>query len=694
MTSCATNPSQSPLPPVAARQDYTHFEHGVARPDPWHWLRDRDDAEVIRHLEAENAYTEAMMQPVAGLVDQLYAELVGRIEEDDHSAPFEDGSFLYRSRIRKGQEHRVYERKPRYTEGVWEVYFDTNAEAKGYPYFDLGFLEISPDGRWLAYSMDTSGDEVFSLHFRDLNNGRDLRQVVKPVSDAGEWTADSRAFLYLVEDDAKRPYRIYHYSLDSHPADSQLVYEESDPLYFASLYKSQDRNWLFAYSTSKETNEIWCSPAASGTDFSLMFPRQAGIRYWPEHHSGRWLLHTNRNAPDFQLLAVPVGATTLDEAEVIMPPRPGVRLREVVPLRDFIVFIEREDGMDQISIYEIATGELRRIPTPESVYALHEGENCEFDTTVFDFVYSSPVRPQTVYRFNLLTGESSVLDVSVVPSGHRPEDYEVHRIHATATDGTAVPMTVIHRRGLPLDGTRPAFLYGYGAYGDTMEPAFSRIWLTWLQRDFTVAIAHVRGGGLLGEEWYQAGKMLAKPNSFTDFVACADQLVADRYTSHDQLVIEGASAGGLLIGAVLNLRPDICRAALAGVPFVDVLNTMFDASLPLTTFEYEEWGDPNVRAAFDTIRGYSPYDNVRPLPYPAILATAGLNDPRVPYWEAAKWVAKLRANSTSSQPILLKTNMDSGHSGASGRYSYLRETAFEQAFLLNILATSNKSALE
>jgi oligopeptidase B len=598
--------------------------------------------------------------------------------------------FLYQWRISKGQQHRTYYRKPLAAadELPWQLVIDGNAMAQGKPYFELDSIDVSPDGNWLAYTVDFSGDEIYELRFRDLRTGKDLPQRIFPVASGGEWTSDSAAYLYLVDDDARRTYQIYHYRLHADPASTQLVHQEDDPLFFTGLYKSQDGKWLFAYATSKETNEVWLSAADDGTAFTPLLPRNEGIRNWPEHHNGNWLIHTNRGAPDFQLLSVRAdSAEPIDiaRASVLIPPREGVRLRDILPLRDHLVLTERADGLDQFRIHVFATGEQWTIPFPEQVYALHEGMNAEFDTTVFDFTYSSPIRPQTVYRHDLTSRTNTVRDVSTVPSGHSPEAYTVYRIHATSADGTAVPMTIVHRKDAVMDGSRPAYLYGYGSYGETIEPAFIRSWLTWLQRDFTVAIAHVRGSGLLGEQWYQDGKLLNKPNSFDDFVACAEALIEHGYTSPQQLVIEGGSAGGLLVGAVLNMRPELFGAALAAVPFVDVLTTMFDTSLPLTTFEFEEWGDPRDPAFYQVIASYSPVDNVRALPYPAILATAGLNDPRVPYWEAAKWIAKLRLHSTSSQPLLLKTNLDSGHSGASGRYDYLRETAFEQAFLLHML---------
>lgn len=676
-------------PPIAEPVPYWHNEHGQERPDPWHWLRERDNPKVTAYLTAENAYTDAYMQRMGDLPERLYKELVGRIEETDHSAPYYEGPFEYQARIEKGQNYRAYYRRAReQADAPWQCFFDANVAARDQNYFELGLFEISPDGNWLAYAIDTDGDEIYHLHFRDLRTGNDLPIVIANVSGEGEWDAASNAFFFIREDDSKRPWQIWRYPIGKPESEARIVYREDDPLFFLGIEKSQDGQFLFAVSTSKETSEV----AVAGSDFSepfrVLIPRQTGTRYSVEHHSGNWWIHTNDNAPDFKLITVPMdefplSAESLAQAGVLWPAQTGVRLNDVLPLREFAVFFERSNGLDRIRVRHLPSGNAHLIPTADSVYAIEGGHNAEFDTDTFDYSYSSPIRPWVTYRYNLHTTQQTAIDISKVPSGHDPEDYTVQRLLAQSADGTMVPFTLFHRKDLPRDGSRPAYLFAYGAYGDTEEPDFRRTLLTWLQRGWYVAIAHVRGGGLLGESWYQQGKLQFKQNTFSDFIAVAETLIAGQYTAADKLTIEGGSAGGLLIGAVLNQRPELFRAAIAAVPFVDVLSTMLDESLPLTTFEYEEWGNPNDPQFYHIIRSYSPYDNVRSQPYPAILATAGLNDPRVPYWEAAKWVANLRQNQTADQPILLKTHMEAGHSGSSGRYDYLRETAFEQAFLLS-----------
>ena len=490
-------------------------------------------------------------------------------------------------------------------------------------------------------------------------------------------------YYFLKEDETRRPYRIFRIQIDGQIDQAELVYEEPDPLFYAGIYKSQDGRYLFAASSSKETTEVSFLCAGSATaGFRVLSPRRTGIQYWVEHQHGQWLVRTNEGAPDYKLLALPVGDFDMADATELVPARDAVRLTDILPLANYLLLFERNGGLDHIRIRSLADGHEHLIEMPESVYNLQSGMNMDYDTDLFLFNYSSPVRPSSTFRYNLATRERELIRQTRVPSGHDPGAYTAYRIEARSHDGALVPMTVFHAKGLPRDGSRPAYLYGYGAYGSTVEADFRASWLTWLQRGYTVAIAHVRGGGLLGEQWYQDGKLDKKENTFLDFIACAETLVAENYTRTDRLVIEGGSAGGLLIGAVLNRRPDLFRAAVAAVPFVDVINTMLDPSLPLTTFEYEEWGNPEEHEVFRTLMAYSPYDNVRPAAYPAILVTAGFNDPRVPYWEAAKWVAKLRKNQTSRAPILLKTNLESGHMGASARYDYWKEIAFEQAFLL------------
>jgi len=675
----------APRAPRAPREEHVWSEHGVERSDPYAWMRDRDDPRTLAHLHAENAYTEAVLAHTAPFRERLFDELVGRIEEDDVSAPYRKGDYWYYSRIGKGMSYRVYCRRAGDPDAPEEVLLDVESLAAGTDYFDLGELETSPDGRLLAYSVDTEGAEKFTLYFKDLSTGELLPDTIENTAGEGEWSADGSCYYYLELDDIQRPWRVKRHRMGGGPARrDEVVYRESDPMFHVGLYSSQDGTRLFAYSESKTSTEV--SVLASGDTvgrFEVVFERRAGIRYWLEHHGGEYLVRTNEHARNYKLLAVPaVAHPDLRAARLVLPHREDVRFRGVLPLRGHLVFFERKRGQDQVRILDLVRHNEYMLRMPETVCVLEEGINEEFDTAVVRFNHASPITPDTVFEYDLETHERRILKRRRVPSGHDPDAYTTYRIDALAADGTEVPITLFHRRDLALDGTHPCLLHGYGAYGDTTEPGFDATWLSFLERGFVCAVAHVRGGGLLGEDWYQAGKFLQKKNTFTDFIRCAETLIERGYTQPARLAISGISAGGLLIGAVLNARPELFRVAVAEVPFVDVLTTMLDETIPLTTFEWEEWGDPRDKAYFDYIRSYSPFDNVRAQAYPALLVTAGLNDPRVPFWEPAKWVARLRELKTDDNVLLLKTYLDAGHLGATGRYGYLRDVAFTQAFIL------------
>lgn len=662
----------------------------MTRRDPFHWLRNRENPEVIEHLKAENAYTELKMAGAKPLEAKLYEELIGRIEEDWESCPYRDGDYFYTSRIAKGQSYHCYCRRLGSIESPEEVYFDANKAAAEHDYFDLAYLEISPDGRWLAYAIDTTGDEEYELRFRDLQTNEDLDTLIPAVSADGEWSSDGRHFYYTTESATRRADKVLRHRFGTSPDLDRLVYEEPNEHFFVGLYSSQDREYVFAYSISKETSEVHylSGYADEQAEFQCILPRQTGIRYFAEHRNGRFLLRTNQGAVDFRLISIPVGSGPTEAVEEILPDRPGVQLKEILNLKSHLIAFECIRGQDQIRVLNWADRSSVVLEMPDPVYTLSDGNNEEYETDHFQFGYASPIRPSAVYAYDLRNGRSECLKSSKVPSGHNPDDYVVERHYAKAADGTEIPMTLFHRRDCVRDGLAPALIYGYGAYGETVSPGFSRGRLSYLKRGFTIALAHVRGGGFLGEEWYQSGKLEKKRNSFDDFIRCAEYLIEQRYTSSERLAAEGGSAGGLLVGSVVNERPDLFKAVLACVPFVDVVSTMLDESIPLTTFEYEEWGDPRNKTFFDCMLSYSPYDNVKPQAYPAMLVTAGLNDSRVQYWEPAKWVAKLRRAHTGTAPILLKTNLDAGHGGATGRYAAYQEVAFEQAFVLDQLGFS------
>lgn len=674
--------THSPQPPRAAQRPVTLRNFSHVRVDPFFWLRERENPDVLQHLEQENAYTDALMASTAALQASLYREILSRIDEDAISSAFPSGDFIYYTRRIQGQDYALHCRRPR-SGGEEDVYLNENILAQDKAYFELGLLEISPNGKLLAYAVDETGDEEFTLYFKDLTSGKTLPDVIPEVAGDGEWSADSQRFLYTTEDETRRADKIFLHQLGQpHSHDRELLHEP-DIHFNLNLYSSQDNQFIFAYSESKQTTEVWFAPCDHPEiPFVSLLPRKTGVRYYAEHYQNEFLIRSNENAVDFKLLAIPVNDRKLSSAREIIPARTGIYLSEVLPLQKHWIIFEKTHGQQFIRVLKPDGSDDHLISMPDAVYYLSEGDNDEFATDILQIVYSSPIRPQITWNYNLTARQRQTIHEVKIPCGHNPEDYRTERQWATAGDGTKIPITLFYRKdssGKP----SPTYLYGYGAYGETVYPSFNPLWLTWLERGFVVAIPHVRGGGFLGETWYEAGKFLNKRNSFDDFITCTQFLIKNHYSAPHQIIAEGGSAGGLLIGGVINLRPDLFCAIHAAVPFVDIVSTMLDESLPLTTFEYEEWGNPNQEDYFNYMLSYSPYDNVSPQNYPAILATAGINDPRVPYWEAAKWVAKLRQNQKGQSPVLLKTNLEAGHGGASGRYQALREIAFEQAFLLS-----------
>lgn len=680
-------------PPLAEVRPHALTAHGITWIDPYYWLRERDDPAVMDYLRAENAYTAAMMESSKALREDLYRELLGRIEEDYQSAEHIDGRHSYYFRYEPGHDYPVYCRKA-VPDGPEEVYLDANKLAADREFFELGFLEISPDATTLAAAIDTSGDEKFVLRFKDLRTGNWLPDEVAVIDACGgEWSADGQYFFYVVhEEENQRPHRVLRHRMGTPVSADVLVYEEKDPLFYVGLEKSQDRRYLFATSESKMTGEVsFLDSHEPEGAFEVLLPRRRGVRYHAEHHEGRFLLQTNLEAKHFRLVAVPVTERTWSGLTEIVPHDEQVDLMDFLPLAGHLVLFTRIRGVDQVRVRSWEGNDGYTVEFPEAVYVLGEAVNAEYETNCLNLVYESPITPPTTFQINLETRERTVLKQARVPSGHRHDDYVAYRVEVRAADGTDIPLTIYYRKDLPRDGSAACYLYGYGSYGETSEPTFSRGCLGYLRRGFVCAVAHVRGGGLLGEPWYEAGKLLNKKNSFSDFIACAEYLVTNAYTRPDRLAIQGGSAGGLLIGAVLNERPDLFAVAVADVPFVDVVTTMLDETIPLTTYEWEEWGDPRKKLDFDYMRGYSPYDNVRARHYPALLVTAGLNDSRVQYWEAAKWIAKLRATATGGGPFLLKCNLEAGHGGVSARYEAFRELALEQAFVIRRLAHKCRS---
>lgn len=669
------------VPPAASKKPHEMTSHGHTRVDDYFWMRDKSSPEVIKHLEAENAYTESVMAPTKPLREALYAEMLGRIKQTDLSVPSRIGEYLYYSRTEEGKQYPYLCRRKGSMTAPEEILLDLNALAEGQKYLGLGAYRVSDDGNLLAYSTDTTGYRQYVLHVKDLRTGK---TVDGPIERTGSivWAADHRTLFYTTEDPvSKRSNMFWRRTVGS--GRSELLYEEKDELFDIGAGRSLDRKVIFLGSYAKTSREFrYLRADDPGGSLRLVLPREPDHEFEVDHDKGEFYITTNRGAKNFRVVRAPMDDPSEKNWKPFIDHNPAIKVEHVTFFADFAVVAEREGGLMHLRVIDAKTGESRRIDTPEQDYALSLGSNPEYDTSTVRFNYTSMVTPQSVYEYDMATGARTLLKQQEVLGGFDPKAYEAKRIWSVSRDGTNVPISLVHRKGVKPDGTAPLLLYGYGSYGASLAPTFSSNRVSLLDRGVIFAIAYVRGGGELGEEWREAGRMMRKLNTFYDFVDAAEFLVKSGYTSPDRLVIQGGSAGGLLVGAAMNLRPDLFKAVVAQVPFVDVVNTMLDASLPLTTSEYTEWGNPSDKAAFDYMLKYSPYDNIRPVEYPALLVEVSLNDSQVPYWEGAKFATKLRAATTGKNPVLLKTNMGAGHGGASGRYDALRETAFTYAFVL------------
>jgi oligopeptidase B len=674
--------------PVAKRVRVERTIHGETMGDDYAWLRDRDDPDTIRYLEAENAHTQAAMAPTADLQAQLFEEIKSRIQETDLTVPVRKGGWWYYTRTVEGKQYPVHCRRRSYEDdGTEQVLLDSNELAGSSDYFSLGIFDVSPDHRWLAYSTDFDGDEVHTVRFRDLETGADLADTIPNTSYGSAWAADNATLFYTTLDHAKRPHRVWRHRLGTTASDDVIVLEEPDERFFAGVQTTRSEAFVVIDLQSKITSEAHVIDAAAPTEPPrVVAPRRQGVEYRVEHHGDRFYVLTNDEAENFRLMAAPVDAPGRDHWAEVIAHDPAVRLEDVDAFAHHLLVSFRRDGLTGLRVIDLDAGDTHDVTFAEPVYTVGPGHNPEFDTDTIRFGYTSLVTPASTYDYDLRTRERSLLKQVPVLGGYDPDDYESEREWAVADDGARVPISLVRRKGTPTDGSAPCLLYGYGSYEITIDPWFSHARLSLLDRGFVFAIAHIRGGGEMGRHWYEDGKLLAKRNTFTDFIACARHLVDRGDTSPDRLVARGGSAGGLLMGAVANMAPELFAAIVAEVPFVDVVTTMLDPSLPLTVIEWEEWGNPEVESEYRAMREYSPYDNVAAHGYPAILVTAGLNDPRVSYHEPAKWVAKLRATKTDDRPLLLKTELGAGHGGPSGRYDAWRDEAFILAFVLTSVA--------
>jgi oligopeptidase B len=665
------------------------LRRGAGPTDDLVWLKNRDDPRVREFLEEENRRTEAEMGGTTALQQELYAEFKSRMREADRSAPVQIDDFHYYHRTEEGKAYRVWARARGRPNADEEVLLDENALARGHDFFSVSTVVVSPDHRYLAYGYDVDGDEGYTLVVKDLSTGSLLPERIEGAATTMAWAEDGRTLFYTTRDCAKRAYRVYRHTLRTEPSDDVLVYEEGDAAFHLSVRKTRSRGFILIEVSSAVTSETLVVDAHRPEDAARLFrPRARGVEYELSDAGGSFLVRTNEGAKNFRLLRAPslgdAGWGEPDEWEEVIPHRPEVMLDGVEAFRDFLVLLEREGGLPRCRLWPTG-GAPYPLPIAEPVYTLEVGENPDFDSDRFRYVYSSPLTPKTVLDLEAKTRDTTVVKRDEAP-GFDPAAYESARIIALADDGAEIPISLVYPKGISRDGSNPCVLTGYGAYGISYEQGFSSQVPSLLGRGFVYGVAHVRGGGEGGEPWHDQGKMLNKKTTFTDFVRCAETLIEDGYTSSERMGIQGRSAGGLLMGAVTNLRPDLFTAVIAGVPFVDVLSTMLDPEIPLTVIEYEEWGDPGDPEYYDYIRSYSPFDNIREVSYPHILATAGLNDPRVQYWEPARWVARLRTRRTDDGLTLLKTDLRAGHAGPSDRYALMRERAFEYAFLMRTLA--------
>ncbi|MGI8792947.1 MAG: S9 family peptidase [Acidimicrobiales bacterium] len=672
-------------PPLAERRPKTLEIHGDRRQDDWYWLRDRTDPDVFAYLEAENTYQETMLAHTTGLQEALFAEFKGRIQETDVSVPSPRGEWEYYSRTEEGEEYGYACRRPR-GGGTEQILIDQNAMAEGHDYFSLRNYDISPDNNLMAYATNTDGTDLADISIRDLTTGDDLPDRIVGVSDDLAWSSDNQTLYYARLDETLRSFEVWRHRLGTDPATDERIFHEPDERFNVGVERERDGRLVIISVRSSTTSEVWIVDATDPSAMPVIVqPRREGLDYSVTSQGDRLLIVTNLDAVDFRLMATPTASPGIDHWTEVIPAEAGVRLRSVYAFAGHVAIFERGGGVRRIRILDVSNGEIHAIDQDDEVSSAGPSSNLEYDTTSLRYTYTSMVTPASVFEYDMDTRERTLLKQQPVLGDFDPSHYRTFRDWATAEDGTRIPISVVARADVEPSPDNPCVLYGYGSYENSVDPNFSAFRLSLIDRGVIFAIAHPRGGGEMGRRWYEDGKFLKKRNTFTDFIACADHLVAEGWTSSSRLVGHGGSAGGLLVGAVVNLRPDLFHAVVADVPFVDVVTTMLDESIPLTVGEFEEWGNPKDPEYYAYMKSYSPYDNVEAKDYPALFVTTGVNDTRVAYWEPAKWVAKLRTTKTDNNLLVLKTEMGAGHGGPSGRYSSWRDLAHTYAFILDQL---------
>ncbi|MBC5993498.1 S9 family peptidase [Pontibacter cellulosilyticus] len=682
----ATPPT--PQPPIAKKVPKELTVHGDTRIDNYYWLNQREDPEVIAYLEAENAYTKKMMAGTEDLQQKLYQEIVGRIKQQDESVPFKDDGYWYYTRYEAGKEYPIYARKKGSLTAPEEIMVNANERAEGLNYYAAAGMNVSPNNKLLAFGEDTVSRRKYTIRFKDLSTGQMLKDRIPNTTGSAVWANDNKTVYYTVKDPSLRSYKIFKHTLGTPASQDKEVYHEADETFSTFVFKTKSDKYIIIGSGSTLSNEYRYLDASNpnGT-FKVIQPRERGLEYSVDHFGDKFYIVTNKDgATNFKLMQTPVSKPGKANWKEVIPHREDVLLEDIEIFKDYLALQERKNGLTQIRVKKWNDPKVDYyIDFNDEAYTAYISTNPDFDSKTLRYQYSSLTTPNSVYDYNMETKQQELKKREEVVGSFNPENYEAKRIYATADDGTKIPISLVYRKGTNLDGSNPTLLYGYGSYGNSINPGFSSVRLSLLDRGFVYAIAHIRGGQEMGRKWYEEGKMMKKKNTFTDFIDASEFLIEQGYTNPNKLFAMGGSAGGLLMGAVINMRPELYKGVIAAVPFVDVVTTMLDTSIPLTTGEFDEWGNPADKASYDYMLSYSPYDNVKAQDYPNLLVTTGLHDSQVQYWEPAKWVAKLRNMKTDDNKVLLHTNLEAGHGGASGRFERYKETALQYAFLLSLL---------
>jgi len=685
-----TQKNTAATPPVADQIAKELTIHNDTRIDNYFWLRDRENPKVIEYLTAENNYLESVMAHTEKLQQKLFDEIVGRIKQTDMSVPYKSNGYYYYTRFEEGKEYPIHCRKKDTLEAPEEILLNVNDMANGHAFYQVQGLDVSEDNLFLSFGVDTVSRRKYTIYFKNLSTGEILPDQIPNTTGDAAWANDNKTVFYATKDSTLRPEKIYKHVVGTGADADQLIFHETDNTFGTYVYKSKSREYLFIVSGSTLSTEFQFLDADTPDGkFIIVQKREKDHEYNLDHYENSFFIVTNWQAKNFRLMRTDVASPSKENWKEVIPHRTDVLLEGIDIFKDYLVVSERQNGLRQIKVTEHQSGNSYSLEFPDAAYLAYTTTNLEFDTNLLRYSYTSLTTPNSTYDYNMQTREQTLLKQQEVLGGYDPQNYESKRLYAPATDGTKIPISLVYKKGLVTKGENPLLLYGYGSYGASMDATFNSVRLSLLDRGFVYAIAHIRGGQEMGRDWYENGKLLKKKNTFTDFINCAEFLIAEKYTNTEKLFAMGGSAGGLLMGAVVNMRPDLFKGVVAQVPWVDVITTMLDESIPLTTSEYDEWGNPNIKEYYDYMLSYSPYDNVEAKSYPAMLVTTGLHDSQVQYWEPAKWVAKLRTMKTDQNVLLLKTDMKAGHGGKSGRFERYKETALEYVFMLDLLGTDN-----